>query len=69
MHSINTARRNTQSDVRRATRDKIIQVLHGRIQQGHLDEDEDLEALADPLAGDYIGIHLSSPNSAQFFVL
>ena len=40
-------------DNRRAAREKGIKVLQGRITQGQLGHDEDLEDLADQLTGDY----------------
>ena len=40
-------------DTRRAARDKVIKVLQGSIHQGHLTDEEDIEALADQLTGDY----------------
>ena len=38
---------------RRAAREKIIKVLAGQLQQGHLDPDEDIDALAEQLTTDY----------------
>ena len=40
-------------DNRRAAREKIINVLHGRIQQGNLAHASNIEELADHLTGDY----------------
>ena len=38
---------------RKAARDKIIKVLHGRNQHGHFADEADIEALADQLTGEY----------------
>ena len=40
-------------DARRAAREKIIKVSHGRHQQGHTTHEDDIEALADKLTSDY----------------
>ena len=51
MHYTNIAKPSIRKTVERL--EKIIKVLADRLQQGHLDPEEDIEALAEQLTNDY----------------